>query len=501
MAQQSQNNQQKAEKTTATQEAKSFLDDIIDSSAVSSKENRTLVKRGVAELLKKVLSSASTETETPRVDRTAVDAAIAALDQQISRQVDQILHHKEFQKLESAWRGLKFLVDRTDFRQNIRISLLSVTKDELRDDFLDAPDITFSGLYQHVYTSEYGQHGGTPYSAIIGNYDFGPGAPDVSLLRSIASVSAMSHAPFIAAAGPQFFGIESFTGIPRLKDLKANFEQPQFTAWRSFRDSDDSRYVGLTMPRFLLRMPYGKDNPVKSFNHEESVTGDHEHYLWGNTSYAFATRLTDSFAKYGWCPNIIGPRGGGQVDELPVHLFQSLQGDLAVKIPTEVLVSEPREVELADEGFITLTMRKGSDNACFFSANSCQKPKYFGQSDEGKRAETNYKLGTQLPYMFVISRLAHYIKVIQREALGSFKERIDLEKDLNQWIRQYVSDQDSPQPGVRARKPLRQAKVTVEDVPGEPGWYKVDLKVVPHIKYMGAFFTLSLVGKLDTKAP
>jgi type VI secretion system protein ImpC len=238
---------------------------------------------------------------------------------------------------------------------------------------------------------------------------------------------------------------------------------------------------------------------VKAFEYQETVSGSHEHYLWGNTAFAFATRLTDSFAKYRWCPNIIGPQSGGAVEDLPLHQFETF-GEIETKIPTEVLISDRREYELAEEGFIALTMRKGSDNACFFSASSCQKPKYFGQSPEGKNAETNFKLGTQLPYMFVISRLAHYIKVIQRENLGSFKERIDLEKELNTWIRQYVSDQDSPQPGVRARKPLRQARVMVEDVPGEPGWYKVDMKVVPHIKYMGAFFTLSLVGKLDTKS-
>jgi type VI secretion system protein ImpC len=251
------------------------------------------------------------------------------------------------------------------------------------------------------------------------------------------------------------------------------------------------------MPRFLLRLPYGKESvPVKSFGYEEHSTGGHDKYLWGNASYAFATRLADSFAKFRWCPNIIGPAAGGTVEDLPLHQYQAM-GEIQTKIPTEVLISERREFELSEEGFIALTMRKDADNACFFSANSTQKPKTFGQSAEGKDAETNYKLGTQLPYLFIVNRLAHYIKVLQREQIGSWKERGDLERELNNWIRQYVADMDNPAPGVRGKRPLRQAQISVEDVPGDAGWYKVDLRVRPHFKYMGAFFTLSLVGKLD----
>jgi type VI secretion system protein ImpC len=235
---------------------------------------------------------------------------------------------------------------------------------------------------------------------------------------------------------------------------------------------------------------------VKAFNYREDVSASHENYLWGNTAFAFASRLTDSFAKFRWCANIIGPQGGGAVEDLPLHQFEAM-GAVQTKIPTEVLVSERREFELAEEGFIGLTMRKGSDNAAFFSANSVQKPKYFGISKEGKDAELNYKLGLQLPYMFVINRLAHYLKVIQRENIGTWKERTDLESELNKWIGQYVTEMDNPSAEARSRRPLRMAQVTVEDVAGEPGWYRVGLKVRPHFKYMGAFFTLSLVGKLD----
>ena len=422
---------------------------------------------------------------------------IAEIDSKMSLQLDAILHHPDVQKVESAWCSLKFLVDNTDFRENIKIEILNVTKDELLEDFEDAPEIPKSGLYRTVYTSEYGQFGGQPYGALIGNYEFGAGPQDMKLLQHVASVSAMSHAPFIAAAGAQMFGLEDFDALPGLKDLKAVFEAPQYTKWQSFRESEDARNVGLALPRFLLRLPYGPDSqPIKSFNYQEDVSASHSHYLWGNAAFALGSRISDSFAKYRWCANIIGPQGGGAVEDLPLHQYDAM-GAVQTKIPTEILISERREFELAEEGFVGLTMRKGSDNAAFFSANSVQKAKSFGISAEGKEQETSYKLGLQLPYMFIINRMAHYLKVMQRENIGSWKERVDLERELNNWIRQYVADMDNPLPGVRSRRPLRQAEVTVEDVEGEPGWYRVGLKVRPHFKYMGAFFTLSLVGKLD----
>ncbi|MGZ3478256.1 MAG: type VI secretion system contractile sheath large subunit, partial [Polyangiales bacterium] len=403
----------------------------------------------------------------------------------------------DFQKLESAWRGLKFAIDRTDFRENIRIEVLNASKEDLLTDFEDAPEITKSGFYKTVYTAEYGQFGGKPYGAVFANYDLGPGAQDVALMQKVGSVAAMSHAPFFAAAGPQFFGSKDILGLPNLKDLESLFEGPQYAKWRGFRESEDSRYVGLVLPRFLLRLPYGQTTtPVKRFNYEESVTEGHDAYLWGNCSFAFATRIAESFAKYRWCPNIIGPQAGGTVENLPLHQYQAM-GEVQTKIPTEVLVSERREFELSEEGFIALCFRKDSDNACFFSANSTQKPKYFGQSAEGREAELNYRLGTQLPYMFVMCRIAHYLKVLQREQIGTWKERGDLERELNQWIGQYVADQDAVSPAVRGKRPLRQAQIIVSDVEGNAGWYKVDMRVRPHFKYMGAFFTLSLVGKLD----
>jgi type VI secretion system protein ImpC len=487
---------QKAQGKEAASEV-SLLEDILHETKLKpTEEGYSVAKRGVEAFIIELLAPGR---EGARVHQSVINEMIAEIDRKLSSQLDMILHNAEFQKLESAWSGLKFAVDRTNFRENVKIELLNVSKEDLLSDFEDTPEITKSGLYKHVYTAEYGQFGGKPVGAIIANYDFSPGPQDVKLLQYAASVATMSHAPFIAAAGPKFFGVDNFLGLPNLKDLKSVFEGPQFVKWNSFRESEDARSVGLTTPRFLLRLPYSQEkNPVKSFNYNENTNENHEDFLWGNTSFTFATRLADSFAKYRWCPNIIGPASGGAVEDLPVHTFESM-GAIENKIPTEVLISERREFELAEAGFIGLAMRKGSDNACFFSANSCQKPKYFGQGKEGKEAESNYKLGTQLPYMFIVNRLAHYLKVLQREQIGSWKERTDLERELNQWISQYVSDQDVVDAGVRGRRPLRQAEVIVSDVEGDPGWYRVDMKVRPHFKYMGSFFTLSLVGKLDKK--
>jgi len=478
-----------------TLEGESLLDEILaETKMAPGDEGYEVAKAGVQAFITELVRP---QREGEKVDKALVDAMIAEIDHKLSRQIDEILHHPTFQSFESSWRGLKFAIDRTNFRENIKIEMLNVSKEDLLMDFEDSPEIPKSGMYKIVYSAEYGQFGGKPYGLIVGNYDFGPGPQDIALLQNCAAVAAMSHAPFLAAAGPQFFGMDDYLELPNMKDLKAVFEGPQYTKWQSFRESEDSRYVGLAMPRFLLRLPYGGNTvPVKGFNYEEEVVGDHQKYLWGNSSFALATRVADSFAKYRWCPNIIGPQAGGAVEDLSLHQYEAM-GEIQTKCPTEVMLTERREFELSEEGFIGLTMRKDSDNACFFSANSAQKSKYFGQSEEGRDAELNYRLGTQLPYLFITCRLAHYIKVLQREQIGSWKERADLERELNKWIGQYVADQDVVSAAIRGRRPLRAAKITVEDVPGHAGWYKVDMKVRPHFKYMGAFFTLGLVGKLD----
>ncbi len=431
-----------------------------------------------------------------KVEKKLADDMINAIDQKISAQLDAVIQADNFKKIEASWRGLRFLVDRTDFSQNIGIEMISSTKDELIEDFEDAPDVTRSGLYKHVYSAEYGQFGGKPYGAIIGGFGINPTAQDMKLLQDMASVGAMSHAPFIASAGPKFFGLDSFQGMPALKDLESIFEGPQYAKWRGFRDTDDSRNVALTVPRFMLRSPYGEDNQVKEFNYEEGVGTQFEKLCWGTASYAFAANMTRSFAKYRWCPNVIGPQSGGEVLDLPVHKYVE-NGETKIYSPTEVMLSDRQEFELAEQGFVGLIARKGTDNATFFSANTCQKAKFFGNSPEDKQAETNFKLGTELPYLFMIDRLAHYIKVLQREHIGSWKTRNDLDRELNNWVRQYVADQDNPPPEVRSRKPLREARISVTDDEGNPGFYRVEMHVRPHFKYMGSSFTLSLAGKLD----
>ncbi len=471
-----------------------LLDQILAETRMKpSDEGYEVARRGVQAFMQELLAGKGAE----RVDRGAADAMIAEIDKRLSAQVNEILHAPEFQKLESAWRSLRFVVDRVDFRENIKMEVLSISKEDLLADLDDSPDLTKSGFYKLVYSNEYGVFGGKPFGVMNLDYQLAPGAQDIELLRKTAAVASMAHCPVLSNASPAFFGEQSFKNVPNLKDLKSLFEGPQYARWQGFRESEDAKYVGLCMPRFLLRTPYGEGSvPVRSFNFEEDVVDHHERYLWGNASNALVTRICDSFANYRWGPNIIGPQSGGTVENLPIHTYKAM-GELQNKIPTEILLTERREYELAEEGFIGLTYRKDTDNAAFFSANSMQKPKTFSNTADGKQSETNFRLGTQLPYMFIMTRLAHYIKVLQREQIGSWKERGDLERELNAWISQYVADMDDPAPAVRSRRPLRQAEVKVEDVPGQTGWYRCSLKVRPHFKYMGASFTLSLVGKLD----
>jgi type VI secretion system protein ImpC len=470
-----------------------LLDQIVEASRLKPGDTGySATKTGLQAFLSELIQT----DPDAKISSDLVDKMIEELDKKLTTQVNVIMHDESFQKLESSWRGLKYLVDQTDFRQNNRIEFMNVSKDDLLADFQDSPEIVKSGLYKQVYTAEYGQFGGKPYSGIIANYEFGPGPQDLELLRNVASVSAMSHAPFIAAADKKFFGIDSWSDLPNLKDLRSIFEGPQYAAWKSFRENEDARYVGLTMPSFLLRLPYGPDTvPVKSFNFVEDAK-DTDEFCWGNTSFAFAARLNDSFARYRWCTNIIGPQGGGAVENLPLYQFEE-KGSVQTRIPTQVMISERREYELAEEGFIALTMRKDSDNAAFFSANSVLAPKIFPNTPEGKTAQTNYKLSCELPYMMIMNRLAHYVKVMQRENIGTWKSRTDLERELNVWLSQYVTQMDDPDPVTRSKRPLRMAQIEVNDIEGDPGWYAVSIKATPHFKYMGANFTLSLTGKLD----
>lgn len=452
-----------------------------------------IATQGMQTILKSILEDS--ESDQIRVDKRYVEGLIDELDRKLSLQMDEILHHETFQKLESPWRSLKLLCDRTDFQENIKVELLSVSKEDLLEDFEDAPDITESGLYRKVYTDEFGQFGGDPYGVIVGDYPISPSATDMRLLTNMASLSAMTHAPFIASVDESFFGLDDYSELPDLKQVEAMFEGPTYLNWRKFRDTQDARNVGLTLPKFMLRPTYGDNIPVRSFQYQESIN-DKSEYLWGNAAFAYATRLNNSFAQYRWCPNIIGPQSGGEVADLPIDIVND-SGTDKVYGPIEVNISDRKEFELAELGFIPLTLRKGSDSAVFFSSNSTQLPKKFSNDDAGRQAEINYKLGTQLPYLFIVNRLAHYVKVLQRENLGSWKSRIELETELNKWIRQYVADQDNPSPATRSQRPLRKAAISVSEIETEAGWYEVAMEVTPHFKFMGANFTLSLTSVLE----
>ncbi len=433
------------------------------------------------------------------IDAFSATILIAEIDKNIKLQVDAILHHDIFQALESAWRSLYLLVEHTQFKENIRIELLNISKEDLQDDLEDAPEIIKSGLYKLVYSQEYGQYGGEPYGVMIANYQLGPKGPDINLMQKVASIAAMAHTPFIAGADCSFFDIDDMKELPAIVDLHDIYESPKFKKWNRFRTTENSRYVGLVLPRFLVRRSYHSDSEKLlcfGLDYQEKVHAKHGNSLWGNPAFLFALRLVDSFAKYRWCPHIIGPAAGGLVEEMIHDYYESL-GRIETKLATEIIVTDRREYELTEEGFIALTLRRAKENASFHSANSVQSSKSFGNTREEKDLHTNFKLGTQLPYLFIINRIAHYIKVIQRENIGSWKEKSDVERGLNKWIKQYVSDQENPSIEIRSRRPLRKAKIEVMSVEGEPGWYRASVQVRPHFKYMGADFTLSLVGKLE----
>ena len=372
-----------------------------------------------------------------KLDKSLLDFHIDDLDQKISKQLDAVMHHPEFQKVESLWRGTWFVVQRTDFRKNVRIELLDISKEHLRQDFDDSPEIIQSGLYRHTYIQEYDTPGGEPVASLISSYEFDNSPQDIALLRNISRVSAASHMPFIGSVGPKFFLKNSMEEVAAIKDIGNYFDRAEYIKWKSFRDTDDSRYVGLVMPRVLGRLPYGPDTvPVRSFNYVEEVKGpDHDKYLWTNASFAFAANMVKSFVNNGWCVQIRGPQAGGAVADLPIHLYDLGTGN-QVKIPSEVMIPETREFEFANLGFIPLSYYKNRDYACFFSANSAQKPALYDTAD----ATANSRINARLPYIFLLSRIAHYLKIIQRENIGTTKDRRVLELELNTWIRTLVPD-------------------------------------------------------------
>ncbi|ALB63571.1 Uncharacterized protein ImpC [Cronobacter condimenti 1330] len=461
-----------------------------DEAAMAEADANERITAGVQVFLQCLTKSGQ---KVEKLDKTLIDHHIAELDYQISRQLDAVMHSPEFQKVESLWRGMKHLVDNTDYRQNVRTEILDIAKEDLRQDFEDSPEIIQSGLYWHTYVSEYDQPGGEPIGAVISAYEFDASAQDVALMRNISKVSAAAHMPFIGSAGPKFFNKTSMEEVAAIKDIGNYFDRAEYIKWKAFRDSEDSRYLGLVMPRVLGRLPYGPDTvPVRSFNYIEQVKGpDHEKYLWTSASFAFAANMVKSFINNGWCVQIRGPQAGGAVKDLPIHLYDLGTGN-QVKIPSEVMIPETREFEFSNLGFIPLSYYKNRDYACFFSANSTQKPAIYDTAD----ATANSRINARLPYIFLLSRIAHYLKLIQRENIGTTKDRRLLELELNTWVRGLVTEMTDPGDELQASHPLRDAKVIVEDIEDNPGFFRVKLYAVPHFQVEGMDVNLSLVSQM-----
>jgi len=430
----------------------------------------------------------------------SIEAMIAEIDKKLSEQVNAIMHNAEFQQLESAWRGLHYLVNNTETDEMLKIKVMNISKNDLGKTLKRYKGTAWdqSPIFKRIYEEEFGQFGGNPFGCLVGDYYFDQSPPDVELLGEMAKVSAAALAPFIAAASPTVMQMNSGQELANPRDLTKIFGTPEYAGWRSLRESDDSRYLALAMPRFLSRLPYGaKTSPVEEFNFEEETGGgDHSKYTWTNAAYAMATNITRSFKTYGWCSRIRGIESGGAVEGLPTHTFPSDDGGVDMKCPTEIAISDRREAELAKNGFMPLVHRKNSDFAAFIGAQSMQKPAEYDDPD----ASANANLSTRLQYMFACCRFAHYLKCIGRDKVGSFKERGDMEKWLNNWIMNYVDgDPANSSETVKAQKPLAAAEVTVEEVPGNPGYYTSKFFLRPHYQLEGLTVSLRLVSKLPSQ--
>ena len=459
--------------------------------AEQQERGKSLIKEFVSQILEGHVT-VSRDTEA------MINARIKEVDDLISRQLNEVLHHPEFQKLEGTWRGLKFLVKNSEMSPMLKIRILNAKKTELVRDFKNAPEFDQSALFKKVYEDEYGMFGGEPFACMIGDYEFSKHPQDIQLLDDMSHVAAAAHAPFLTAASPELLDLESFTKLGEPRDLATVMNTTEYAKWRGFRGSEDSRYVGLCLPRVLMRLPYGQETaPVEAFNYEEGVDGrDHSKYLWGNAAYALGTRLTTAFSLYGWCAAIRGVEGGGLVEGLPGHTFRTDEGDVALKCPTEIAITDRREKELADLGFIPLVHCKGTDYAAFFSTQSAQKAKLYNEDS----ANANARLSTQLQYIMAVSRFAHYLKAMMRDKIGSFMSRSNVETFLNRWIQTYAIDNDDAPAVTKAKNPLRQARVEVEDVPGKPGAYRAVAYLRPHYQLDELSVSLRLVADLPASA-
>lgn len=428
----------------------------------------------------------------------AINSRIAEIDRLLSSQLNEIMHHEDFQKLEGSWRGLNQLVMNTETSPMLKIRVMNVNKKELLKDLEKAIEFDQSATFKKIYEEEYGTFGGAPYGALIGDYEFGNHPQDMALIEKMSQVAAAAHAPFLSAASPDLFGWETFSEMTEVRDISKIFDRTEYSKWRSFRESEDSRYVGLTLPHTLGRVPYGAaTSPTETFKFEEDVDGkDHKKYLWTNAAYSLGTRLTEAFAMYGWCVAIRGVEGGGLVDSLPTHTFETDEGEVALKCPTEVAITDRREKEFSDNGFIPLVHCKGTDYAAFFGMQSANKAKKY----DTDAANANARLSTQLQYMFATCRFAHYLKSMMRDKIGSFMSKEEAQNFLNRWIKNYVLDSDTATQKAKAERPLREARVDVAEVPGKPGVYRAVAFLRPHFQLDELSVSLRLVAELPKPA-
>ena len=436
-------------------------------------------------------------TMSKNMDAT-INARIAEIDRLVTAQMNEIMHHEDFQKLEGSWRGIHHLVKNSLTNSMLKIRVMSCTKKELLKDFERALEFDQSSIFKKIYEEEYGTFGGAPYGALIGDFEFGNHPQDMALLESMSQVAAAAHAPFLSAASSDLFGWDEFSEMTEVRDVSKIFDRSEYMKWRSFRESDDSRYVGLTLPHTLGREPYGEaTKPTETFRFEENVDGtDHKKYLWTNAAYSLGTRLTEAFSMHGWCVAIRGVEGGGLVDGLPTHTFRTDEGEVAMKCPTEVAITDRREKEFADNGFIPLVHCKDTDYAAFFATQSANKAKKY-DTDE---ANANARLSSQLQYILAVSRFAHYLKAMMRDKIGSFMSRSDAEKFLNRWILNYVTEDDDASQNTKAQYPLREARVDVAEVPGKPGCYRAVAFLRPHFQLDELSVSLRLVADLPPQA-
>ena len=496
----------KEEKNAAAQTAEvavaeeSLLDQAIKATKQTDRSRaQELIKTLTEEALK------GTITWNKDVSRT-ITAGIKAIDQAISKQLAAILHKPEFQRLEGTWRGLHHLVMNSETSAQLKIRVLNVGKRELFKDVDRAVEFDQSQIFKKLYENEFGTPGGEPYGALIGDYEFGAHPEDIDLLSKMSNVAAAAFCPFLTAAGPTLFGFDSFTELSRPRDLEKIFDTVEYTKWKSYRDSEDSRFVVLSMPRVLARLPYGSQTkPIEEFEFEEVDLGSqgkakpvpHEDYTWMNAAYALGARLTDAFAKYGFCTAIRGAEGGGKVEGLPAHIFVSDDGDPDLKCPTEIGITDRREAELSKLGFLPLCHYKNTDYAVFFGAQTTQKPKKYDRPE----ATANAAISARLPYMMATSRFAHYLKVIARDKIGSFMEVENCQAWLERWIANYVSADPKPSPEVKARYPLREAKIEVREIPGAPGSYNAIAWLRPWLQLEELTTSLRMVARIPTLNP